>query len=84
MAVGVHVGVQVEVGVGVSVGTEVRVCVGIGEGPPKGVSWTDYQTVGPLTLPLDHVTDDGERHIRLVDVAELRDEPGAFTIPGCP
>ncbi|MCK6551499.1 hypothetical protein L6R52_37025 [Myxococcota bacterium] len=51
--------------------------------PPKGNSWTDYRAVGPLVLAHDHVTDDGQRHIRFdataaheaVDEAAFRLEP---------
>lgn len=53
------------------------------DGPPKGVSWTDYRAVGPLTLPHDHVTDDGSRHIRFEDVAVLGANNDAFHIAGC-
>lgn len=53
------------------------------EGPPTGVSWTDYRAVGPVTLPHDHVTDDGARHIRFEGVAELGHESDAFDVAGC-
>jgi hypothetical protein len=39
--------------------------------PPRGTSFVDYASVGPLTLALDHVNDDGTRHIRFEDVAAL-------------
>jgi hypothetical protein len=39
--------------------------------PPRGTSFVDYAPVGPLTLALDHVNDDGTRHIRFEDVAAL-------------
>jgi hypothetical protein len=40
-------------------------------GPPRGTSFIDYASVGPLTLSLDHVNDDGTRHIRFEGVEAL-------------
>lgn len=50
--------------------------------PPKGNSWIDYRPVGPLVLAHDHVTDDGQRHIRFDGTAahETVDE-AAFHLP---
>jgi hypothetical protein len=39
--------------------------------PPRGTSFVAYESVGPFTLALDHVNDDGTRHIRFEDVAAL-------------
>ena len=55
------------------------------DGEPKGMSWTDYRDVGPLTLALDHATDDGTRHVRFTDVvAHETPSDEDFRIPGCP
>lgn len=37
--------------------------------PPRGISFGNYTQVGPLTLALDHVTDDGARRIFFEDVS---------------
>ena len=55
------------------------------EPPPRATSFEDYRKVGPLTLAHDHVTDDGTRRIRLVDV-QVREELNAAAfeeIAGC-
>lgn len=55
------------------------------EGPPKGMSWTDWRSVGPLTLAMDHATDDGSRHVRLEDVEAATTPPGEPPrVQGCP
>jgi hypothetical protein len=40
-------------------------------GDPRGTSFEDYRVVGPLRLSLDHVTDDGQRHVRFEGVEAL-------------
>jgi hypothetical protein len=39
--------------------------------PPRGTSFIAYEALGPLTLALDHVNDDGTRHIRFEGVEAL-------------
>ncbi len=54
-------------------------------GPARGTSFAAYEAVGPLTLALDHASDDGARHIRFEGVAALAQvEPGDFAVPTAP
>ena len=41
--------------------------------PPRAISFEGYQAVGPLMLALDHVTDDGKRHVLFEDVEALHE-----------
>src|SRR6185436_20813973 len=43
-----------------------------GQKPPaEGFAFVDYQPIGPLALPLDHVSDDQKEHIKLEGVEAL-------------
>lgn len=54
------------------------------EPPPTGVTFEGHQSVGPLTLPLDHTDEGGERRVLLRDVevheAVRRED---FVVRGC-
>ena len=54
------------------------------EPPPKGVTFGGHTAVGPLTLPLEHSVEGGERRVLLRDVGVHPDPVEAtFAVRGC-